>query len=579
MRTLRWTLLAILVLLGIGWLVHRVQQPGVEDGSALVLRLEGELIEAADAPFFAQVLGVQRRSLLSVLSELRKAQRDERLAHVVLEIGDLRIGWAKAQELRDAIHDLREAGRHPIALLGVGGFGANLEYYVASAAEEVYLQPGSGPPLIGLAEEHLFLGGVWDRYDVSVAVGKAGKYKGAAEQIAGREMSAPYREQAESLLDSVDAQFVSGIAEARGLSDDAVRMALALASSKVETLKALDLVDGESTREELIERLGEPPVVEGKDYAGVDAASVGFDPQATFAVVYASGAVVQGEGRTTRTGEPVAASETVAEALATAADDDSIAAILLRVDSPGGGSFPSEAIWRAVRKARQSKPVIASFSDYAASGGYYVASAADGIVAQPGTITGSIGVFAVRPALGAFFARFGVATETMQRAPHAELNLATPPLSDDTAEWLDREVQNVYELFLDRVAEGRALEIVQVDAVAQGRVWTGEQAVERGLVDQLGGLRAAVLLAKERVGIDADADVGLSVYPPPRPLVEQIAESFRLSIARTAASALPFDLERHSEHWPAAAGRISAWLGAIAQGGALLLPPVWIEIQ
>jgi protease IV len=579
MRTLRWTLLAILVLLGIGWLVHRVQQPGVEDGSALVLRLEGELVEAADAPFFAQVLGVQRRSLLSVLSELRKAERDERLAHVVLEIGDLRIGWAKAQELRDAIQDLRDSGRHPIALLGVGGFGANLEYYVASAAEEIYLQPASGPPLIGLAEEHLFLGGVWDRYDVSVAVGKAGKYKGAAEQLAGREMSAPYREQAESLLDSVDAQFVSGIAEARGLSDDAVRMALALASSKVETLKALDLVDGESTREELIARLGEPPVVEGKDYAGVDAASVGFDPQATFALVYASGAVVQGEGRTTRTGEPVAASETVAEALATAADDDSIAAIVLRVDSPGGGSFPSEAIWRAVRKARQSKPVIASFSDYAASGGYYVAAAADGIVAQPGTITGSIGVFAVRPALGAFFARFGVATETMQRAPHAELNLATPPLSDDTAEWLDREVQNVYELFLDRVAEGRALEVVQVDAVAQGRVWTGEQAVERGLVDQLGGLRAAVLLAKERAGIDADADVSLSVYPPPRPLAEQIAESFRLSVARTAVSGLPFDLERYSEHWPAAAGRISAWLGAIAQGGALLLPPVWIEIQ
>ncbi len=575
MRTLRWTLLAILVLLAIGWGVHRMQKPSLDDGSVLVFRLEGEFVEAADAPFFAQALGMQQRSLLGVLSELRKAQRDQRLAHVILEIGDLQIGWAKAQELRGAIRDLQEAGRHPIALLGVGGFGANLEYYVASAAEEIHLQPGSGPPLIGLAEEHLFLGGVWDRYDIAVAVGKAGKYKGAAEQLVGREMSAPYREQAESLLDSVDAQFVSGIAESRGLTDEAVRMALALASSKPETLKALGLVDGESTREELIANFGEPPVVEGADYAGVDAASVGFDPQATFALVYASGAVVQGEGRTTRTGEPVAASGTVAEALAQAAEDDSIQAIILRVDSPGGGSFPSETIWRAVREARQSKPVIASFSDYAASGGYYVASAADGIVASPGTITGSIGVFAVRPALGAFFARFGVATETMQRAPHAELNLSMPPLSADTAEWLDREVQTVYELFLDRVAEGRSIDVAQVDAVAQGRVWTGEQAVTRGLVDQLGGLRAAVLLAKERAGIDADADVGLSVYPPPRPLAEQIAESFRLSVARTAASALPFEVER----FPAAAERVSAWLGAIAQGGALLLPPVWIEIQ
>jgi protease-4 len=576
MRTLRWTLLAILVLLGIGWLVQRAQQPGVEDGSVLTLRLEGEFVDAPEAPPIARLLGVQRRSLLGVLSELRKAQRDERLAHVVLEIGDLEIGWAKAQELRDAIRDLREAGRHPVALLGVAGFGANLEYYVASAAEQVYLQPGSGPPLIGLAEEHMFLGGVWERYDISVAVGKAGKYKGAAEQLAGREMSAPYREQAASLLDSIDAQFVSGIADARGLSEDDVRRALTLASSKPETLKALDLVDGESSRDELLETLGDPPVVEGEDYAAIDAAAVGFDPEATFALVYASGAVVQGEGRATRTGQPVAAADTVADALATAAEDDSVRAIVLRIDSPGGGSFPSETIWRAVRAARAHKPVVASFSDYAASGGYYLGSAADAVVAQPGTITGSIGVFAVRPSFGAFLSRFGVATETMKRAPHAELNLATPPLSSDTEEWLDREVGRVYELFLDRVGEGRGLDVAQVDGVAQGRVWTGAQAVERGLVDRLGGLRAAVEVAKERAGIDADADVGLAVYPPPTPLAEQIAESLRLSVTHAAVSALPFD----AGLWPSAArGRVAAWFGAIAEGGALLLPPVWIEIR
>ncbi len=575
MRTLRWTLLAILVLLGIGWLVQRAQQPGVDPGSALVLRLEGELVDAPDAQPIARLLGLQHRSLLSVLSELRKAQRDERLAHVVLEIGDLEIGWAKAQELRDAIQDLREAGRHPVALLGVAGFGANLEYYVASAAEQVYLQPGSGPPLIGLAEEHMFLGGVWERYDIAVAVGKAGKYKGAAEQLAGREMSAPYREQAASLLDSIDTQFVSGIAEARGLSTDDVRRALALASSRPETLKALALVDGESSRDELIETLGEPPVVEGDDYAAIDAASVGFDPVATFALVYASGAVVQGEGQATRTGQPVAAADTVAKALETAAEDDSVQAIVLRIDSPGGGSFPSETIWRAVRAAREHKPVVASFSDYAASGGYYLGSAADAVVAQPGTITGSIGVFAVRPSFGAFLARFGVATETMERAPHAELNLATPPLSADTEEWLEREVGRVYELFLNRVGEGRGLEVPQVDVVAQGRVWTGEQAVEHGLVDRLGGLRAAVRVAKQRAGIDEDADVGLAVYPPPRPLAEQIAESLRLSAVHAARSALPFD----AGHWPAAGGRVSAWFGAVAEGGALLLPPVWIEIR
>jgi protease-4 len=313
--------------------------------------------------------------------------------------------------------------------------------------------------------------------------------------------------------------------------------------------------------------------VKGEDYAAVDAASVGFDPVATFALVYAAGAVTQGEGQTTRTGQPVAAADTVIEALEKAAEDDDAKAIVLRVDSPGGGSFPSELIWRAVRKAREKKPVVASFSDYAASGGYYLGSAADAVVAQPGTITGSIGVFAVRPALGGLFQRFGVATETMQRAPHAELNLSTPPLSPDTAEWLDREVKTVYEQFLARVAEGRGLEVEQVRAVAEGRVWTGAQADERGLVDQLGGLRAAVALAKEKTGIAADDDVSLTIYPTPKPLAEQLAESLRLSAARAALAALPFDPER----W--AAARMGAWLGAVAEGGALLVPPIWVEIE
>lgn len=576
MRTLRWTLLAIAVLLAVGWLVQRFQRPRVAEGSALVVRLEGDYVEAPDAPFFAQLLGVQQRSFVAALSELRKAQRDERLAHVVLEIGDLQIGWAKAQELRDAIRDLREAGRHPVALLGVGGFGANLEYYVASAAEQVWLAPGSGPPLLGLAEEHLFLGGLWERAGVSVAVGKAGVYKGAAEQIAGVAMSEPYREQAESLLDSIDGQFVSGIAEARGLDEASVRAALADAPSDPEKLAAARLIDGELTRAELLARLGDPNVVEAADYAAVDARSVGFEPSATFALVYASGAVVAGEGRTSRMGQPVAASRTLTEALEKAAADDDVKAIVLRVDSPGGGSFPSELIWRAVRAAREKKPVVASFSDYAASGGYYLSAGADAVVAQPGTITGSIGVFAVRPALGGLFERFGVAVATMQRAPHAELNLSTPPLSDDTQAWLDAQVQEVYGQFLRRVAEGRGAAPEAIDAVAQGRVWTGAQAGERGLVDRLGGLRAAVQLAKEKAGIDADADVALAVYPPPRPLAEQLAEAFRLSAVRAAAAALPLAAGDVSA---AVAVRLDAWLAAIAQGGALLVPPVWVEIH
>jgi protease-4 len=271
----------------------------------------------------------------------------------------------------------------------------------------------------------------------------------------------------------------------------------------------------------------------------------------------------------------VLAADTVVEALELAAEDDEVRAIVLRVDSPGGGSFPSELVWRAIRKAREKKPVVASFSDYAASGGYYLASATDAIVAEPATITGSIGVFAVRPALGQLFARFGVDAEHMQRAAHAEINLMTPELSPDTTEWLQADVRRVYDLFLARVAEGRGLEVAAVDAVAEGRVWTGAQAAERRLVDRLGGLRAAVATAKERVGIAPEADVSLQVYPPPKPLAEQIREALRFGFASALASALPFE----SDVAAPALARAGGWLQALAGPGPVLAPPFWVEIH
>jgi protease-4 len=540
-----------------------------------VLELSGAYAEAPDAPLVAQLLGRRQHSFVAALSELRKAERDDRIAHVVLEIGGLEIGWAKAQELREAITSLREAGRHPVALLSVPGFGSNLDYYVASAAEQVYLMPGGGPPLVGLASEYLFFGGLFDRYGVAVEVAQAGRYKGAAEVFAGRGMSDAFREEAESLLGAVDGQFVSGIAQSRGVPEETVRKALELASWRAETLEGMRLVDGEKTRADLLETLGRPPLVKGSDYAAVDPSAVGFDPVATLALVYTSGAVVMGEGATSRTGTPVAAAETVIEALETAAKDASVRAIVLRVDSPGGGSFPAELIWRAVRDARRAKPVVASFSDVAASAAYYIGSGADFVLAQPGTLTGSIGVYAVRPSIGSLLGRYDINTEVLQNAPHAELNTLTAPLTDDTREWLTRGVHHTYDLFLDRVAEGRSLERPAIEAVAEGRVWTGAQASERGLVDRLGGLRAAVTEAKRRAGIDPEADVSLSIFPPPKPFSEQVREALRTAVAQAAAAALPFEIGRGR----GAAERVAAWIGALSSDGMILVPPVWVEIR
>jgi protease-4 len=571
MRRVRWGVIALLVVVALYAMSRWSGAPSIEDGSTLVVELSGDYVEGADAPLFGALLGMERRSLIGALSELRKAERDDRIEHVLVVVRGLQVGWAKAQEFRDAIASLREKGRHPVAYLEVEGFGANRDYYVASAAEKLYLAPGSGAPVIGLAEEHWFLGGLWDRIGVTMQVAKAGEYKGAAESIVGHEMSEPYKEQAERLLDSLDGLFVGGIAQARGISVETVRKVIATAPSRADVLEALGLIDGVRTKAQLLEELGgEDKIVEAADYAAVTLESLGFDPRATFALVYGAGTIQTGSGSTSRTGQPVFASETVIEAIEDAAEADDIRAIVLRIDSPGGGAFPSEQIWHAIRAARKKKPVVASFSDYAASGGYYVASASDAIVAQPGTLTGSIGVFAVRPSLAGVLQRFDIHLATLDRAPHAEINLMSPPLSPDTRDWLQADVDDTYQRFLARVAEGRGRDVAEIDAVASGRVWTGEQAVTRGLVDAVGGLRAAVSKAKEKVGIDADADVALAIYPPPKPVAEQIREAFRVQVARSVAAALP---------WTGTVARAESWLDVLELDGPVLAPSVWIDIR
>ena len=570
MRILRRMLLAALLLAAIAWAAQWWLAPRVEPGSVLWLTVEGNYRESAESLLLSEVLGIQEQSLAGLLSQMRKAERDARLDHVVIHLRNLEIGWAKAQEIRAALISLRESGRHVIAFLEVPGFGANREYYVATAAEDLRIAPGGGPPLLGLSQEYIFLGGLWDRLGIRVEVSQAGEFKGAVEAFTGREMTDGFRAQASALLDSLDAQFRRGIQEGRGLDARAVETALLAAPSDGEALQQLGLVDGVITRAALLAELGDPPVVDGSTYAAVDPAELGFEPEATFALVYGSGAIVAGEGSISPSGQPVLAADTVVAALEAAAEDDAISAIVLRINSPGGGSYPSELVWRAVREARRSKPVVASFSDYAASGGYYLATAAEAVVANPATLTGSIGVYAVRPALGGLLDRIDIGSDALLRGPHAEILLATPELSEDTRGWLQAEVEVTYRRFRDRVADGRELKRTEVDAVAEGRVFTGEQALERRLVDSLGGLRAAVSWAKQRVGLDPDADVALEIYPRPRSWREQLRTAFHQRVARTVRQALP---------WGEAAAGVATWVDALGAGGPVLVPPFWIEVH
>lgn len=569
MRRLR---IAILVLLALGvlwFLFGGPREPHVADGSTLLIDVDGAYVEAARAPLIARLLGETGRPFVDLRSELKKAARDGRIDAVVLRIRSPQIGWAQAQELRELIAELRTAGRRTVAYLETSSFVTNLPYYVASAADEVHAAPASVVGVIGLAGEYLFLGGAAQALGVGFEVARVGRYKTFADTIAGDHMSDAYREVANSLLDSIFGQFVSGIASGRDLSEELVRTAVDSAPMSPDELLALGLIDGVTQLDALLEKLGGPRVL-GADYERVDPASVGFDPVARFALIYGSGAVVVGRGRTTPTGGPVAATDTLVSAFEDASEDPSVRAIIFRIDSPGGSPLAADMIWRAVQVARErGKPVIVSMGNAAASGGYYVAGAADAIVASPGTLTGSIGVFAIRPVLGELFDKLDIGVETLKRGAHADMFAFSQPLSEASRRRFDEQIRDVYELFVERVASGRDMTAEQVDAIARGRVWTGEQAQRNGLVDALGGFDEAVRIAKQKAGIDEGDDVALVPFPTPETLAEQIDDVLRQAALR-AMPGLPA---------PGTLLGARAWLSALDWNAPMLLTPFVVEIR
>jgi len=559
-----------IVLLGVGAVIAFLRLgrgPSIEPGSVLLVDLGGAYVEQSSEPLLSRLTGQHRTPLVALLSQLRKAQLDTRLQAVVLRIRPLDVGWGKAHEIRDAIVALRDAGRRPIAWMEIESFGSSMEYFVASGAEEVWMAPGTRAPILGLAAEYLFFGGLWEKIGVTLEVERIGEFKSAAETYAAREMSDPNRRMVNALLDSVSGTFVSAVAKGRGLTEDEVRAAIDAAPVTPEEMKERKLVDGVAYLDELVKMQGEGrALVKGDVYARVDPSEVGFDPKDTFALVYGTGGVVQGDDGGAAPREPRLASETVSRALESAAKDDAMRAIVFRVDSPGGSALASDVVWRAVQEARKKKPVVVSMSDVAASGGYYVAAGADAIVAQPTTLTGSIGVFVLRPMVSGALEKLGIGFASIQRGRHAGLLLSTQPLSPETRARLEAEVRSVYAQFTSRVAEGRRMEPARVDELGRGRVWTGAQAKEVGLVDELGGVRRAVELAKQKAGLAEGDEVALMPYPPPRSLAEQVQEALgeaSLSLAERALGAPPL---------PRLVSRALAWISAVPEGPALVVP-------
>jgi protease IV len=495
----------------------------------LELDLTDGITEEPPADPVSAVLTMRRSRLADLLEGLRRARSDQRVKALVAKVGGRPIGLATVQELRRAVEEFRDAGKFTVAWAETfGEFSAgNVPYYLATAFETIYLQPSGDLGLTGIAMERIFLRGTLDQLGIDFQVAKRHEYKSAAEQLTERSFSGPAREATERLAESVTGQLTDAIADRRRMGRDAVRQLIDQGPFLAAQAHEHGLVDELGYRDEVYARV--------RKHAGADAITVHLgryqrsrafaervrklptpSPQ-HLALIYATGPIRRGRsGRGPLSGGAMG-SDTISAALRAATADDAARAIVLRVNSPGGSYVASDTIWREVVRARNSgKPVVVSMGDVAASGGYFIAMAADAIVAQPGTVTGSIGVLSGKPVLRELLGRAGVTTDSVAEGAHSEMFKPTRPWSEDEWALVNGWLDHIYEDFTGKVAQGRRMPADRVHELARGRVWTGADALSNGLVDELGGLDRAAAIARRRAGLPASAP--LHIYPRTGPL-------------------------------------------------------------
>lgn len=523
----RWILLPAVALLVFVFIRSLGKPPSIADNSYLLVDVRGAYAEGGPPGLLTRLLE-DRKRFEDLLSNLEKAARDKRIDGVVVKIGALATGWGQASEIRDALAEVRAADKKVIAFLNGESFGGNQEYYLASAADEIYMPPAASSLLNGLSAHYLFLGGFWEKVDIAMEVQQIGEYKTFGDMISRRQMSKAHHDMANSLLDDVNLEFLSTLAQTRGLTIPELEEIIESGPFSPEAFVEAGLADGVKFLDQLRDDLGadKPAVfVTEREYQRIPRESLGLGGGDKVAIIHAAGVLVTGKSRRSSGMGETVGSHTLSEALQAAAQDTSVKAIVLRIDSPGGSPHAADEVWYAVRRTRTDKPVIASMGNVAASGGYYIAAAAAEIMVDPMTLTGSIGVVMYKPNIAGLLGRLGIGNESLSRGKFSRLMDITKGLNRAETALLSDQMEAIYRLFTQRVSEGRNMETQAVDSLGKGRVWTGTQAVENGLADQTGGLRAAVRRAASKAGV-ADLDRVETVYfPKPGGLTDQLMDA------------------------------------------------------
>jgi protease IV len=504
------------------------REPPVAGNSTLVLKVGGDLAEIAPTDVVSYVRGVKAPTVRTIVDSLRKAKVDSRIHAVLLKpTGFESPFWAKVQEIRDAVLDYRKSGKPIYAYLEYGG---DREYYLATAADRIYLMPSSPLDLTGVASYELFLRGTLDKIGAVPDLHHIGDYKTATNTFTEKGFTPAHKEMDESLNLDMYEQLVRGIADGRKKNEADIRRVLDDGPFMPEDALHAGLIDDVAYQDQVEETLRgaqRGALVDGEDYARVTVSAASLTKGPRIAVIYAAGAITSGKSGFDPLNGGVAGSDTLIDYIKQARRDSSVRAIVLRIDSPGGSAAASDAIWRELtltRRERADRPLVASMSDLAASGGYYVAMPAQVILAQPSTLTGSIGIFGGKVVTGGVYEKLGARIDSTSVGKHAEINSPARPYNAEELEKLKEQLQAFYDQFVEKVAESRHSTPEKIDAIAQGRVWTGRQAKQNGLVDQLGGLDAAIAVAKQRAKIPADSSIELVVYPPRKSFYELVTE-------------------------------------------------------
>lgn len=545
--------------------IFESKQPTVSADSALVLSLSGGLPEAAPVEIPVPFLrSASVPTMRDIWASLRNAASDHRVKAVVLEPYGLSAGWGKIEELRQDLLDFEKSGKPVYALLQSPGSKA---YYLASAAQKIYLSPDDVLNVKGFRASELYFKNALDKLGITVDVDHIGQYKDAGDIFTRTGMSPDTREVLGQVVGQIYGDFSSTIAAARHKSTDQIEALIDQGPFMADQAKANGLIDETGYDDQLysdLEKVTHTPklnrVTIGNYYR---AFSEGGD---RIALLVGEGDIIRGDGQGLGSGSVIASGPFI-KTIREIRSDDSIKGVILRIDSPGGDAIASDEILRELKLLSAAKPMVISMSDVAASGGYYIASTGDPIISYPDTITGSIGVLYVKPSVQGLFNKLGISEDSVQKGKNAGIDSIYAPLSDAAKQKLHDSLQYVYNIFVSKVAKARKETPAQIEPIAQGRVWMGTQAKQNGLVNRLGGLDTAIMMVRQRAHLPPGGETDLVLYPPRRSLLEVLTGSPTTPVAEEIAAK---DLRKTIPDLPGP---------AMVRGGILEILPYRLQVQ